>query len=323
MARRLRGRRGPARAAAVRRADARLPAQPGVPDRHRARAAGRRRCRRAAGGRAALRPLGPAPRAVARAAQGNAALIGVLARRVIADLRAGRDRRARRRRWRRPRRPSGRRLRCAPLRGAGRGGGAGPRRRGQAATLAGEGARAARGAGWLARDDGAGAACRARPTARRRWRPRPRRCGRGGDPRAAALPADDPRRADALAAAGRPDDAAALLCALARAAGAPGRAAGLLARAAALAPEQLTVRRLAVARQRASPSWAGTMPPRARSPRRRRWRKTPGHGRAAASARGGCEPGVAISRARARRWRGGSPKGATRRRCGRGWGACW
>ncbi len=188
----------------------------------------------------------PAPstaEAVARAAQGNAALIGVLARRVIAAERAGRTGEIS---------IDG----GADLDGLLAAGFAALPPEGQAVvvalalgdavtaeTLAGEGARAARAAGWVARGDGGGAGVL--PSAAHRQAalaaaPAPLRT-QLATRALLRLPADDPRRADALAAAGRPDDAAALLCALARGAGASGRAAGLLARAAALAPERLTL----------------------------------------------------------------------------------
>ena len=107
------------------------------------------------------------------------------------------------------------------------------------------GARAAWAAGWLTRDEG-GAGCL--PSSAHR------QAALGGAPAALRaevaarallrLPGDDPRRADALAAAGRLDEAARLLTTQARAARkavAYGRAADLLGRAAALAPERLEV----------------------------------------------------------------------------------
>jgi serine/threonine-protein kinase PknK len=193
-------------------------------------------------GAADAAPPAEAAEAIARAAQGNAAMIGVLARRLVADLRAGRD------------------GEIAVGAGADLDGllGAGfaalpPEAQAVVASLAlgdevdaaGEGARAARAAGWLTRDEG-GALCLPSDAHRR--------TALGAAPPALRtevarrallrLPVDDPRRPDALTAVGRADEAATLLRAHARAARtalAYGRAADLFGRAASLAPTVLDV----------------------------------------------------------------------------------
>jgi transcriptional regulator with GAF, ATPase, and Fis domain len=187
-------------------------------------------------------PPAEAGEAIARAAQGNAAMVGVLARRLVAELRAGRGGEISV--------SSG-----ADLDGLLAAGFAALPPEAQAVVVAlalgdevdagADGVRAAWAAGWLTRDE-AGALCL--PSGAHR------QASLGGAPAALRsevaarallrLSDDDPRRADALAAAGHPDEAARLLRAQARAARKAvsyGRAADLLGRAAALAPQLLEV----------------------------------------------------------------------------------
>jgi transcriptional regulator with GAF, ATPase, and Fis domain/tetratricopeptide (TPR) repeat protein len=206
-------------------------------------------------------PAGAAA-AIAAQSQGNAAIAGVLARRLIANLRAGRgadvttdsgaDLDGLLEGGYRALPPDAQALVLALAMADGTGDPAALAGLADAAAVA-RAAADGRAAGWL--EAGADGALHLPSAAHRRAAlaaASPALCARIAEPALALLGDDDPRRAEALVAAGRPADAVTVLRraaeTAARADGAPARAALLYARASAIEPGALDAgERLALA----------------------------------------------------------------------------